>query len=232
MDVTPSPRSPRRSLCLASGLLLWAFAIVIPLIWLQERRADSSLELSLVAWMAVPLIPLFIGVLRRSAWVLLTVFPMSLLVPLVIHPLAASPTVHGWGSMVAVLGAGILYFWTSSRIADSDAPGVEWRSPIRNAIQGARTILLIAIPLGVLQGAVLSPQWLVSHMEDPHEQLPTTQSLLLVFAAIVWVVTARLHRRATPASPMPSVPRSWRPFVLFAICLLLAVRALLTPENA
>lgn len=232
MDVTPLPRTARRSLSFASGLLLWAFAIVIPLIWLQERRGDSSLDASLLAWMALPLIPLVIGVFQRSVWVLLTVFPISLLVPLVIHPLAASPTVHGWGSMVAVLGAGILYFRSASRIADSDAQGVEWRSPIQNAIQGARTILLIAIPVGVLQGAILAPQWLVSHMDDPADQLPTTQSLLLVFAAIVWVVTMRLHRRATPKGRMPSAPRTWRPLVLFAICLLVAIRALLTPENA
>jgi hypothetical protein len=138
--------------------------------------------------------------------------------------MATSHAVHGWGSVLAILMSGALHFHVSSRIGADLSITAPTLPPRLSARHGARTCILIAMPLLGLERLVLNPEWL---LHDHPEKLAEVQSLLLVFATIIWIITLRLQRPTRGETARERKRGLPGPLLAHAIILLLVIRTLL-----
>jgi hypothetical protein len=109
----PSASDDRRwrtfadAVALALGLNVWLSLVMVPAVHVGAMRTAWQIGLVLL-----PLVPLFIGIWRRSELALLGAFPSALLVPISVTPMIASPHLYG-PIRFGMVGAGIVAYLLS-----------------------------------------------------------------------------------------------------------------------
>jgi hypothetical protein len=95
------------AVALALGLNVWVSLVLVPAIHVGAVR--TTVQVLLVV---APLVPLFLGIWRRSELFLLGAFPSTLLVPISVTPVIASSHLYGpW--RFGLVGAGIVAYLLS-----------------------------------------------------------------------------------------------------------------------
>jgi hypothetical protein len=92
---------------LALGLNVWVSLVLVPAIHVGAIRTTMQ-----AALIVLPLLPLFLGIWRRSELFLLGAFPSALLVPISVTPAIASSHLYGpW--RFGIVGVGIVAYLLS-----------------------------------------------------------------------------------------------------------------------
>lgn len=95
------------AVALTLGLNVWISLVLVPAVHVSAMRTTAQVLLVLL-----PLVPLFVGIWRRSEIVLLGAFPSALLVPISITPAIASPHLYG-PVRFGIVAAGIVAYLLS-----------------------------------------------------------------------------------------------------------------------
>ena len=93
---------------LALGLNVWVSLVLVPAIHVGAIR--TTLQAALVV---APLLPLFLGIWRRSELFLLGAFPSALLVPISVTPSIASIHLYSSAWRMGLVGAGMVAYLLS-----------------------------------------------------------------------------------------------------------------------
>ena len=142
---------------LAAGLLLWAFLLLVP--GLYVGVLGPSAHPVLVASVAAPVVALAIGCLRRSDVLLLLGFPLLLLPALVTEDALTGPRVYGLDAYAATLVLGALYAAAVLQEPGQLRRATAWLSSIRAFSRRQRFLLLLhgGTSAALLLGAVGVP---------------------------------------------------------------------------
>jgi hypothetical protein len=167
VDAAPSPPSgaaPRwrayaDAVAAALGLNLWITLVLVPALFVGAFRSAGG---SLLA--ALPLVPLGVGLARRSALWQLLVYPAALLVPIAVNPRVVTGNVHGQWSFLLVATSLVAYLFSVSFFSSFHDPVRPARTrPLSSSAQPVpprwrrrfRLYAALAVISALLPGALL-----------------------------------------------------------------------------
>jgi hypothetical protein len=164
VDTSPIRRRYSEGVILALGLNVWLSWLVLPGLYLGELTRLSVLLLALA-----PPILLGVGILRRSAFLLLLCFPATCLLGAAVAPRLVSSAAHSTARL-SLLALGLCAFLLGVSLLLSPTPGQplrtrplatgptppRWRRRVR--VYRGLTLLSAVFPLVLVTAVNLSPQ--------------------------------------------------------------------------
>jgi len=175
---------------MASGVVLWAFVLLVPMLHLGLLPRLGGGELLVTV---LPVVVLGLGAWLRHRLVTVVVFPLTLLPLLLAYPELTGPRVYGLGAFLALAGATVAHIYVAQ--APPRSPDHEGRrqSAAQPADRVARvltthTVLLAIIGLSVACAIHFHRplQELISASYVGYEGRATTFISLFFFA--VWAI--------------------------------------------